>query len=195
MQLVLVTITPDRNIHILRGILRGARAEAIGTQRKVIVAALVVVVLATCVELAKNKLPVKALLFGIPVERAATTMVLYLKRAISKNGKGNKIAKALARLVNCIRENLKGGMSTAIQAVRAKDNCRTEAYALLVFKLSNTVVSIGGHSVLPVLSIVTCRRANSTPAKKKARYIPPSATTPISKQGLRNLVVFFATLT
>ena len=139
---ILVAVAPDRDVHVLGGILGRARTQAVGAEREVVVAALVVVVLAAGVELAKDEFPVKALFGGVPVERAATAVVLYLNRAIAKGGKGDELAVALARLVNGVGQDLEGGMRTAIESVRAKDNGGAQAYALLVLELADTVVTI-----------------------------------------------------
>ena len=114
---VLVAIAPNRDVHVLGGVLGRARAQAVGTEREVVVAALVVIVFAAGVELAKDELPVKALLGGVPVERAATAIVLYLDRAIAKGGKGDELAVALARLVNGVGQDLEGGMRATVESV------------------------------------------------------------------------------
>ena len=139
---VLVAVAPNRDVHVLGGILGCARAQAVGAEREVVVAALVVVVLAAGVELAKDELPVKALLGGVPVERAAAAVVLYLNGAIAKGGKGDELAVALARLVNGVGQDLEGGMRATVESVRAKDDGGAQAYALLVLELADTVVTI-----------------------------------------------------
>ena len=139
---VLVAVAPNRDVHVLGCVLGRARAQAVGAEREVVVAALVVVVLAAGVELAEDELPVKALLGRVPVERAATAVVLYLNGAIAKGGKGDELAVALARLVNGVGQDLEGGMRAAVEPVRAKDDGGAQAYALLVLELTNTVVTI-----------------------------------------------------
>ena len=139
---VLVAVAPNRDVHVLGCVLGRARAQAVGAEREVVVAALVVVVFATCVELAKDELPVKALLGGVPVERAAAAVVLYLNGAIAKGGKGDELAVALARLVNGVGQDLEGGMRATVESVRAKDDGGAQAYALLVLELADTVVTI-----------------------------------------------------
>ena len=139
---VLVTVTPDGDIHVLGSVLSRAGAQAVGAEREVVVAALVVVILAAGVELAEDEFPVKALLGRVPVERAAAAVVLYLDRAIAKGGKGDELAVALARLVNGVGQDLEGGMRAAIEPVRAKDDGGSQAYALLVLELADTVVTI-----------------------------------------------------
>ena len=139
---VLVAVAPNRDVHVFGSVLSRTGAQAVGAEREVVVAALVVVVFATCVELAKDELPVKALLGGVPVERAAAAVVLYLNGTIAKGGKGDELAVALARLVNGVGQDLEGGMRAAVESVRAKDDGGAQAYALLVLELADTVVTI-----------------------------------------------------
>ena len=47
MQGVLVTVTPNRDVHVLGSVLGRTGAQAVGAEREVVVAALVVVVFAT----------------------------------------------------------------------------------------------------------------------------------------------------
>lgn len=106
MQGVFVAVAPNRDVHVLGSVLGRAGAQAVGAEREVVVAALVVVILAAGVELAKDELPVKALLGRVPVERAAAAVVLYLNGAIAKDGKGDELAVTLARLVNGVGQDL-----------------------------------------------------------------------------------------
>ena len=139
---VLVTVTPNGDVHVLGSVLSRAGAQAVGAEREVVVAALIVVIFAAGIELAEDELPVKALLGGVPIEWAAAAVILYLDRAIAKGGKGDELAVALARLVNGVGQDLEGGMRAAIEAVRAKDDGGAQAYALLVLELADTVVTI-----------------------------------------------------
>ena len=100
MQGVFVAVAPHRDVHVLGSVLGSARTQAVGAEREVVVAALVVVVFAAGVELAEYQLPVKALFGRVPVERAAASVVLYLDGAVAEGGKGDELAIALARLVN-----------------------------------------------------------------------------------------------
>ena len=147
MQGVFVAVAPDVDIHVFRGILRGARAQAVGAEREVVVAALVVVVFAACVQLAENELPVEALFGGIPVERAAAAVVFDLNGAVGEGGKRDEVAIALAGFVNRVGQNLEGGMSAAVQAIGAENDGGAQAYALLVFQLANAVVAVIGRGV------------------------------------------------
>ena len=141
-QRVLVAIAPNRDVHVFGGVLGRAGAQAVGAEREVVVATLVVVVFAAGVELAKDEFPVKALLGGVPIERAAAAVILYLDRAIAKSSEGDELAVALARFVNGVGQDLEGGMRATVESVRAKDDGRAQAYALLVLELADTVVTI-----------------------------------------------------
>jgi len=73
---VFVPVAPDGHVHIARGILRRARAEAVEAEGVFVVVAVQVVVLAAGVELAVHELPVEALFLGVIVHRAAAAHVL-----------------------------------------------------------------------------------------------------------------------
>ena len=139
---VLVAVAPDRDVHVLGGVLGRARAQAVGAEREVVIATAVVVVFAAGVELAEDELPVKALLGGVPVERAAAAVVLHLDGAVSEGGEGDQLAVALASLVDRVGQDFEGGVGAAVETVRAEDDGGTKADALLVLELANAVVAI-----------------------------------------------------
>ena len=147
MQGVLVAVAPYGDVHVFRGVLRGARAQAVGAEREVVDAALIVVVLAACIQLAEDEFPVEALFRGVPVKRAAAAVVLDLDRAVGKRGQSDEIAIALASLVDRVGQNLEGGVRAAVKAVGAEDDRRTQTDALLVFQLANAVVAVIGRGV------------------------------------------------
>ena len=99
-QRVFPAVAADGRVKIARGILRGARAKAVETEREFIVTAGVVVVLAACVKLAENQLPVVTALFFVPVNGAAAAEVLDLDGAVGIARHDHKIAVTLARLVD-----------------------------------------------------------------------------------------------
>ena len=82
MQGVFVPVAPDGHVHIARGILRRARAEAVEAEGVFVVVAVQVVVLAAGVELAVHELPVEALFLGVIVHRAAAAHVLYFDAVV-----------------------------------------------------------------------------------------------------------------
>ena len=156
MQLIFVTFTPHGNVHVFRSILRCARTQAVRAQRVIVIAALVVVVFAAGIQLAEDKFPVEALFYRVPVKRAAAAVVFHLNGFILENGQRDKVAISLARLVNRVGKDLKYCMLTAVKAVRAKNNRRSQAYALLVFQLSNAVVAVCGRCLCHVLHFHCC---------------------------------------
>ena len=118
------------HLHVLGGILRGARAKTVQTKRIFIRAALVVFVFAACVKLAENELPVVASLLLVESKGNTASAVIYFYGKIVKYGYGNDIAVPLACFVNRIREDLKKRMLTALKPVRAKNNARALSYTV-----------------------------------------------------------------
>ena len=100
MELVLESVPPDGDVHIVRGILGGAGAQAVEAQGELVVLPLVVAVLAPGVELTEHQLPVPALLLLVPVHRAAPPLVLHLHAVVQVAGDGDQLPVALPGLVN-----------------------------------------------------------------------------------------------
>ena len=99
-KLILVSVTPDRDVHVLRGILCCAGAETVQSERILIVSPVGVLVLAAGIQLTEDELPVEALLHRVPVDRASATEVLYLDRSVLIACQRDRIAVALTGLVN-----------------------------------------------------------------------------------------------
>ena len=127
---IFVPVAPDGHIHIARGVLRGAGAEAVEAEGIFVVVAVEIVVLAAGVELAVHKLPVVALFLGVPVHGTAAPVVLHLDTAVGVVCERDDLAVPLARLVDGVREDLEHRVLAAVQSVRAKDNARALAHAL-----------------------------------------------------------------
>ena len=142
MERILVPVAPDSNVHILGGVLRGARAEAVQTERVFIVAAVVVFVLAAGVQLAVNKLPVKAFFRRVPVHGAAAAEILYLNGLVIVESYRYNIAEALARLVDRVGENFKYGVLASLQTVGAENNARAFAHPIGALELGNAFVAV-----------------------------------------------------
>ena len=102
MQLVLVAVTPDRDVHVFRRILRCAGAETVQSERILIVSPVGVLVLAAGIQLTEDQLPVEALLHRVPVDRASSSEVLYLDRSVLIACQRDRIAVTLTRLVDRI---------------------------------------------------------------------------------------------
>ena len=101
-KLILVPITPDRDVHVFRGILRRTGAEAVQAEGILIVSPVRVLVFAAGIQFAEDELPVEALLHRVPVDRASATEVLYLDRAVLIARQRDRIAVTLTRLVDRI---------------------------------------------------------------------------------------------
>ena len=141
-QRILVPVAPDGDVHILGGVLRGARAETVQTERVFIVAAVVVFVLAAGVQLTVDKLPVEALFRRVPVHGTAAAEILYLNGLVIVESYRYNIAEALARLVDGVGENFKYGVLAALQSVGAEDNARTLAHPVGALELGNAFVAV-----------------------------------------------------
>ena len=172
MQRVLVAVAPYGDVHVFRGVLRGARAQAVGAEREVVIAALVIVVLAACVQLAEDEFPVETLFRGVPVKRATAAVVLNLNRAVGKRGQRDEASITLTGLVDRVGQNLERGMSAAVKAIGAENDRRAEANALLVFQLANAIVAVIGSGVCHSRSFDDS--VSSCAASKPLRAKPPS---------------------
>ncbi len=139
---VFLLVAPDRHVHVLGGVLRGAGAESVKAEGVFVIAAVGVFVLAARVELAEHELPVEALFHGIPVQRAAAAEVLHLDGLVLKVSKRDQVAVALPRLVNGVGEDLKNGVLAAVQPVGAEDDARALAHAVCALELGDAVVAV-----------------------------------------------------
>ena len=143
MERIQISVSSDGGVKIARGILRRARAESIQTQRVFIVAAGVVLVLASRVELAEHQLPVVSALFLVPVDRAAAPEVRHLDRVVQIARDDDQVSVPLARLVDGVRENFKYGMLAAVQTVGAENDCRTLSDPVRALECGDAVVAVG----------------------------------------------------
>ena len=121
-QLIFVPVTPDGHVHVFRRILSGAGSQTVEAEGIFIVAAVGVFVLAAGVQLAENQLPVIALLDRVPVHGTAAAEVLDLDGLVLIICQRYEIAVALARLVDGVGEDLKGGVLAAVYPVRAEND-------------------------------------------------------------------------
>ena len=150
MQVIFEAVSEDPRVEILRGILRGAGAEAVQAEAVFIIFAGVVVVFAARVHLAEDQLPVVALLLLVPVHGAAAAEVLDLDAAVGVARDDDELAIALARLVNGVRQDFKHGVFAAVQPVGAKNDRGALANALRAFERGNALVAVCllfGHNV------------------------------------------------
>ena len=121
-QLIFVPVAPDGHVHVFRRILSGAGSQTVEAEGIFIVAAVGVFVLAAGVQLAENQLPVIALLDRVPVHGTAAAEVLDLDGLVLIICQRYEIAVALARLVDGVGEDLKGGVLAAVYPVRAEND-------------------------------------------------------------------------
>ena len=128
MQRVAEAVVADVRIHILRGVLRRAEAEAVEAERKIVVAAVVVVVFAARVHLAENQLPVVAVFALVEIDRDAAAVVLHLDGLVEKACNGDLLAIALPRLVDGVGEDFKYRVLAAVDAVGAENHRRAQAH-------------------------------------------------------------------
>ena len=142
MQGVFFPVAPDGHIHVFRGVLRGARAEAVEAERVLVVFALVVFILAAGVHFAEDQLPVVALLLLVPVHRTAAPEILHLNGLVFVARNGYNIAESLARLVDRVRENFKHCVLAALQPVRAEDDAGAFAHALRALEHRDAVIAV-----------------------------------------------------
>ena len=132
-------------VHILRGILRGAKPQAVKAERIFIAAVAVVgVVFAARIELAENELPVELAFILIVIHRNAAAEILHLDGAVDIAGHHDLVAEALACLVNGVGENFENRVLAALQPVRTKDNGRTLAHPVRPFERCNIFIAIAG---------------------------------------------------
>ena len=141
-QAVLEAVTDDSDVHVLRGILRRAGAQTVQAERKLIVFAGVVLVLAACVQLAEDQLPVVALLVFVPFDRDTAAMVSDFDRAV-RIARGDDLgAVALSCLVDRVGQNLKDRVLAALQSVRAEDNARALAHTVRALQRGDAFIAV-----------------------------------------------------
>ena len=139
---VLEPVAHHGHVHVFRGILGCAGAEAVQAERELIVFARVVLIFAACVQLAEHQLPVVALLFLVPLDRDAAAVVRDLDRAVRVAGGDDLGAVALARLVDRVGQDLKHRVFAALQPVRTEDDARALAHAVRALERGNALVAV-----------------------------------------------------
>ena len=156
MQGVFFPVPADGHIHVPGGVLRGAGAETVQSQRVFVVVAAVVVVLSAGVQLAEYQLPVVFLLLLVPVHRAAPALILHLDGAVGEAGDGDEAAVALPRLVDGVGEDLKYRVLAAVQPVGAENNAGAFPHPVRAFQRGNALVSVivfCRHCLFPFLPV------------------------------------------
>ena len=127
--------------HPLARVLGGAEAQAVQAEAEIIVAA-ALGIFAAGVQLAKDQIPVPALLSLIVIDRNAAAEVLDLDDMVREQRDIDAVAMAIARLVNGVGDDLKDGMGAALHTVRAEDDRRALAHTVGAFQLADTVIAV-----------------------------------------------------
>lgn len=134
-------IAVDIRRHPLTGVLGGAQAQTIQAEAEIIVAA-ALGIFAAGVQLAKDQIPVPALLSLIIIDRNAAAEVLDLDDMVREQRDIDAVAMAIARLVDGVGDDLKDGMGAALHTVRAEDDRRALAHTVGAFQLADAVIAV-----------------------------------------------------
>ena len=128
-QMVVAAVAVDIGGHPRRGVLGGAQAQTVQAKAELVVI-LAFAVLAACVHLAEQQLPVEAPLAVVPVHGHTAAKVLYDDATVFAAGHVDGIAVAVAGFVDGVGHDFKDRVGTALHAVRAKDDCRALAHTV-----------------------------------------------------------------
>ena len=140
-EVVVEAVPVDVSGHPCRGVLGGAEAQTVQTEAEFIVV-LALAVLAACVHLAEQQLPVVALFPLVPVHGHTAAKVLDDDAAILAAGDVDGVAVAVAGLVDGVGDDLKDGVGAALHAVRAEDDGRALAHTVGTLQRSDAFVAI-----------------------------------------------------
>ena len=103
----------DFGIHIFTRKLSCTKAKSVKTERVLIAAAGVCIVLTTCIKFTENKLPVVSVVLFVISDGNTSAKVLHLDTAVRISRYNYLITVAFSGFVNRVRENLKHRMFTA----------------------------------------------------------------------------------
>ena len=141
-QFILVPVTPNRNVHILRSVLRGTGTEAVESERILVVLSLIVTVFASGIQFTEHQFPVEPFLILVPVHGTSASEVFTFDGKILIACQRDQIAVTLPRLINGVGEDLEHGMLTSVQSVRTENDARSLSNAICAFQLGNAVIII-----------------------------------------------------
>ena len=147
-------VAVDAGIKILRRILGGAGAQTVEAQGELVVVTGVVVVFAAGVHLAEHQFPVVALLFFVPVHRAAAPEILHLDAPVLIAGDDDQIAVPLAGFVDGVGEDLKDSVLAADKIIGAENNGGAFAHAVGTLQGGDALISVNlllGHRLPHIL--------------------------------------------
>ena len=167
MEGVLPAVPAGDHVHIFRGILGGAGAQAVEAQGELVVFPFVVLVFAAGVQLAVDQLPVVAALPLVVIHGHAPPEILHFNGAIGKMGHMDAVSIAFPRLVDGVGEDLKKSVSAALDAVGTKDHPGAFAHPVRPFEGRDAFVAVfffllSGHSASCPWPL--CRAAGRCPA-------------------------------
>ena len=150
-ELILIAVPADGNVHIAAGVLGGAGAQTVQAQGELIVFP-GGVVLASGVHLAEHQLPVVPPLLFVPVHGTAPALVLHLDGPVLEPGDGDHPSEARPGLVDGVGENLEHRVLTALQPVGAENDAGPFPDPVRSLQAGNTVVVVCfflGHILPP----------------------------------------------
>lgn len=134
-------VAVDVGGHPLTGILGGAQAQTVQAQAEVIVAA-ALGVFAAGVQLAKDQVPVPALLGLVVVNGDAAAKILDLDDVVREQRDIDAVAVAVACLIDGVGNNFKNGMSAALDTVGAEDDRRAFSHTVRALQLADAVIAV-----------------------------------------------------
>ena len=134
-------VAVDVGGHPLTGILGGTQAQTVQAQAEIIVAA-ALGVFAAGVQLAKDQVPVPALLGLVVVNGDAAAKILDLDDVVREQRDIDAVAVAVACLIDGVGNNFKNGMSAALDTVGAEDDRRAFSHTVRALQLADTVIAV-----------------------------------------------------
>ena len=115
-KVIVVSVTIDIGGHPCRSILGSAQAQTVQAKAELVVI-LTLAILAACIHLAEQQLPIVAPLAVVPVHGHTAAKVLNDDAAILTAGHVDGIAVAVAGFVDGVGDDLKDGVGAALHAV------------------------------------------------------------------------------
>ena len=140
-KVIVEAVAVDVGGHPLTGILGGAQAQTVQAQAEIIVAA-ALGVFAAGVQLAKDQVPVPALLGLVVVNGDAAAKILDLDDVVREQRDIDAVAVAVACLIDGVGNNFKNGMSAALDTVGAEDDRRAFSHTVRALQLADAVIAV-----------------------------------------------------
>ena len=140
-QVIMETVPVNIRRHPFGRILRGAQAQTVQAQAEIIVAA-ALGVFAAGVQLAKDQVPVPALLGLVVVNGDAAAKILDLDDVVREQRDIDAVAVAVACLIDGVGNNFKNGMSAALDTVGAEDDRRAFSHTVRALQLADAVIAV-----------------------------------------------------